>query len=172
MRIGLPSPQPNVCRPSKPFANSTMATVNLPPDFREFLQLLNAHFVEYLLIGGYAVAYHGYPRVTADMDIWIAVDPQNAEKVVATLKDFGFDLPELSAGLFLEAGQIVRLGVPPVRIEIATGISGVRFEECYAARVVDELDGLPVNLIDLEHLKINKRAAGRHKDLDDLENLP
>ena len=149
-----------------------MATVNLPPDFKEFLQLLSAHQVEYLLIGGYAVAYHGYPRATADMDIWIALHPQNAEKVVAALKAFGFDLPELSPALFLKEGQIIRMGVPPLRIEIATSISGVRFEECYAARVIALLDEVEVNLISLTHLKVNKKAAGRYKDLDDLENLP
>jgi hypothetical protein len=149
-----------------------MATVNLPPDFKEFLQLLSAHQVEYLLIGGYAVAYHGYPRATADMDIWIARHPQNAEKVVAALKAFGFDLPELSPALFLKEGQIIRMGVPPLRIEIATSISGVRFDVCYAARVIDILDEVEVNVISLPHLKVNKKAAGRHKDLDDLENLP
>jgi hypothetical protein len=149
-----------------------MASVSLPPDFKEFLRLLNAHRVEYLLIGGYAVAYHGYPRATADLDVWIAMSPQNAERVVAALKEFGFAVAELSANLFLEAGQIIRMGVPPIRVEIATSISGVRFDECHAARVIDELDGVPVNLINLTHLKQNKRAAGRHKDLDDLENLP
>jgi hypothetical protein len=148
-----------------------MATVNLPPDFKEFLQLLSAHHVEYLLIGGYAVAYHGYPRATADMDIWIALHPQNAEKVVA-IKAFGFDLPELSTGLFLKEGQIIRMGVPPLRIEIATSISGVCFEECYAARVIDILDEVEVNLISLTHLIANKKAASRYKDLNDLENLP
>lgn len=149
-----------------------MASINLPPDFREFLRLLNEHQVEYLLIGGYAVAYHGYPRATADMDIWIAVHPQNADKVVAALRAFGFNIPQLSAELFLKEGQIIRMGVAPVRIEIATSITGVQFDECYAARVIDELDGVPVNLITLAHLKINKKAAGRHKDLNDLENLP
>ncbi|MBI3326155.1 MAG: hypothetical protein HYZ81_05585 [Nitrospinae bacterium] len=129
-----------------------MATVNLPPDFKEFLKLLSAHQVEYLLIGGYAVAYHGYPRATADMDIWIAIHPHNAEKVVAALKAFGFDLPELSPALFLKAGQIIRMGVPPVRIEIATSISGVHFEECYAARVMDILDEVEVNFITLHHI--------------------
>ena len=106
------------------------------------------------------------------MDIWIVRHPQNTKKVVAALKAFGFDLPELSTELFQKEGQIVRMGVPPVRIEIATTISGVVFEECFAARVVDELDGVEVNIIDLAHLKINKKAAGRHKDLDDVENLP
>lgn len=149
-----------------------MATVNLPPDFREFLKLLNAHHVEYLLIGGYAVAYHGYPRATADMDIWIAVHSQNAERIVTALKEFGFDPPELSPALFVREGQMIRMGVPPVRIDIATTISGVSFAECYAARVVDVLDEIDVNLISLPHLKTNKKAAGRHKDLDDLENLP
>ena len=149
-----------------------MATIRLPLDFKEFLQLLNAHHVEYLLIGGYAVGYHGYPRATADMDVWVAIHPQNAEKIVTVLKEFGFDLPELSADLFLKENQIIRMGVPPVKIEITTTISGVTFEECYTERVVDVLDGVEVNLIDLKHLKINKKACGRHKDLNDLENLP
>ena len=149
-----------------------MATVNLPPDFKEFLRLLNEHQVEYLLIGGYAVAYYGYPRATADMDIWISTDPQNTQKLVDVVKEFGFDLPELTPELFQKEGQIIRMGVPPVRIEIATGISGVDFAECYVSRLVDMLDGVEVNVIDLPHLKINKKAAGRHKDLDDLENLP
>lgn len=149
-----------------------MATVHLPPDFKEFLQLLNAYQVEYLLIGGYAVGYHGYPRATADMDIWIALNPANANSVVAALKSFGFDLPELSADLFLKEDQIVRMGVPPVRLEIVTTISGVNFDECYDERVVDILDGVEVNLISLQHLKMNKQASGRYKDLNDLENLP
>jgi predicted nucleotidyltransferase len=149
-----------------------MATIRLPNDFKDFLKLLNANRVEYLLIGGYAVGYHGYPRATGDMDIWVAVNPENAAKTVVALKEFGFDVPELSAELFLRQNQIVRMGVPPMRIELTTTISGVNFEECYAARVVAELDGVKVNLIHLRHLKINKKAAGRHKDLNDLENLP
>ena len=149
-----------------------MATIHLPPDFKEFLKLLNAHQVEYLLIGGYAVSYHGYPRATVDMDIWIALQPANAERIVAVLKEFGFDLPELSPELFLKEWQVIRLGVPPVRIELATTVSGVNFNECYAERLTDILDGVKVNLISLKHLKINKKAAGRHQDLADLENLP
>ena len=149
-----------------------MATIHLPPDFKEFLRLLNVHKVEYLLIGGYAVSYHGYPRATADMDIWVAIYPANADRVVAALKEFGFDLPDLSPELFLRQWQIIRLGVPPVRIEIATTISGVDFAECYASRVQDTLDGVLVNLINLNHLKANKKASGRHQDLADLEHLP
>jgi phage replication-related protein YjqB (UPF0714/DUF867 family) len=149
-----------------------MATIHLPTDFKEFLKLLNVHRVEYLLIGGYAVGYHGYPRATADMDIWIAINPENAEKIVAALQQFGFTVPELTEELFLKKDQIVRMGLPPVRLEITTGISGVNFNECYAERVVDILDGVKVNIINLKYLKINKKASGRHKDLDDLENLP
>jgi predicted nucleotidyltransferase len=149
-----------------------MATIHLPSDFKEFLKLLNAHKVEYLLIGGYAVGYHGYPRATADMDIWIATNPDNADKMVSVLKEFGFDPAELSHQLFLKERQVVRLGVPPVRIEVATTVSGVSFGECYQQRIEDKLDGVKVNLISLKHLKLNKKAAGRHQDLADLEKLP
>jgi hypothetical protein len=146
--------------------------IRLPQDFKEFLKLLNVRKIKYLLIGGYAVGYHGYPRATADMDIWIATEPRNATKLVAALKEFGFNIPDLSAELFLQENQIVRMGVPPLRLEITTSISGVAFAECYRSRVVDELDGVQVNLISLKHLKINKKASGRYKDLNDLENLP
>ena len=149
-----------------------MATTQIPPDFKEFLQLLNAKEVEYLLIGGYAIGYHGYPRATVDMDVWIAIDPVNAKKVVVALFEFGFNVPELSPGLFLKEDQIIRMGVPPFRLEILTTISGVQFAECYAERVVDSIDGVEINIIDLEHLKINKKASGRYKDLNDLANLP
>ncbi|MDP2975121.1 MAG: hypothetical protein Q8N45_02790 [Anaerolineales bacterium] len=149
-----------------------MATIRLPPDFKDFLQLLNSHQVEYLLIGDYAVGYHGYPRATGDMDIWIAIHPQNAEKVVTVLREFGFDLPELSVELFLKENQIIRMGVPPVKIDITTTISGVQFDECYAKRIVDILDDVQVNLINLNHLKANKKAIGRLKDLTDVEHLP
>ncbi len=149
-----------------------MVTLNVPPDFKEFLRSLNDHRVEYLLVGGYAVGYHGYPRATAYMDIWIAVNPQNAYNLVAALKDFGFNTAELSPELFLREGQIVRMGVQPMRIEIMTSATGVKFDECYKTRVVDELDGVTTNIIDLDHLKINKKALGRYKDLADVENLP
>ena len=149
-----------------------MATIHLPSDFKEFLKLLNSHKVEYLLIGGYAVGYHGYPRATADMDIWIAMNPPNFQRIVIALKEFGFDLPELSPELFLKEWQIIRMGVPPIRIEIVTTVSGVNLNECYAERVMDTLDGVEVNMISLKHLKLNKKAYGRHRDLADLENLP
>ena len=146
--------------------------IRLPPDFKDLLRLLNSKQVEYLLIGGYAVGYYGYPRATADMDIWTGAHPQNAEKTVAALQEFGFGVPELSRELFLQENRVIRMGVPPLRIEIITSISGVSFESCYAERVVDTIDGVEVNLISLHHLKTNKKASGRFKDLDDLEHLP
>ena len=144
----------------------------LPPDFKEFLNLLKGKNIQYLLIGGYAVGYHGYPRATNDMDIWIAIDPKNAEQMVLVLKEFGFDTPQLSKELFLKKNSIVRMGIAPMRIEILTTISGVNFEECFKQRVVEEIDGIEVNIISLKQLKINKKSSGRHKDLDDFENLP
>jgi predicted nucleotidyltransferase len=146
--------------------------VKLPQDFKDFLKSLNAHGVDYLLIGGYAVGYYGYPRATNDIDIWIAIHRGNADRMVAALKEFGFDSPDLSASLFLQDKSIIRMGRPPMRIEIITRISGVKFDECYAQRVVDTIDEVQVNLISLKHLKINKKASGRHKDFDDLEHLP
>lgn len=133
--------------------------------------MLNSHQVEYLLIGGYAVGYHGYPRATADMDLWVAIHEQNAERLVTVLKKFGFNVPELPENLFMKANQIVRMGVPPMRIELLATISGVSFEECYRERIIDEIDGVEVSIINLRYLRINKRASGRHKDLDDLEHL-
>ncbi|TVM00302.1 MAG: hypothetical protein CV087_14305 [Candidatus Brocadia sp. WS118] len=146
--------------------------IGLPNDFKEFFILLNANGVEYLLIGGYAVGYHGYPRATNDIDIWIAMNQENAGKMMKVLKEFGFDTPELSSELFLQKDRMIRLGMLPMQIEVLVEISGVKFSECYAERINDVIDGIPVNLISLKHLKINKKASGRYKDLDDLEHLP
>ncbi len=148
-----------------------MAMIQLPPDFKEFLKLLNSHRVEYLLVGGYAVGYHGYPRATGDMDLWVAVRQNNAEKLVVVLREFGLNAPQLSADIFLQENQIIRMGVPPMRIELLTTISGVDFGSCYSERIVDEIDNVEVHIINLKHLKQNKQASGRHKDLDDLQYL-
>ena len=148
-----------------------MATIQLPSDFKEFLKLLNSHQIEYLLIGGYAVSFHGYPRTTLDIDIWIAIQRENAEKMVNALKDFGFENDQLTVDLFMKPNQIVRMGNPPFRIEIMTTISGVNFEKCFSERITEVVDGVKLEIINLEHLKLNKQAAGRYKDLDDLENL-
>lgn len=148
-----------------------MATIQLPHDFREFLRLLNAHQVEYLLIGDYAVSYHGYPRAKGDMDVWIATRRDNAARLVAALREFGMDVKQFSPELFNQENQIVRMGVPPLRIELLTTISGVTFDRCYAERITEVIDEVEVPIINLQHLKQNKKASGRHKDLNDLKNF-
>lgn len=144
----------------------------LTDDFREFLKSFNDHRVDYLLIGGYAVGLHGYPRATIDLDVWVRPDPGNARRIVAALREFGFDTSALDERLFIEPDSLVRFGVPPFRIEIMTAIAGVQFDPCHSRAVTFEIEGMVVPVIALADLKINKRAAGRHKDLNDLENLP
>ena len=149
-----------------------MTTIRLPTEFRELLKLLSAHEVRYLIVGGYAVAYHGYPRTTADIDLWIERSKENAARVCTALRDFGFAVPDLRPALFLKIDRIVRMGYPPLRVEILTSVSGVEFAPCYEHRAEDELSGVPASIIGLDCLKRNKRASGRHRDLDDLEHLP
>ena len=143
----------------------------LPKDFKELLQLLNSKKVEYLVVGGYAVALYGYPRATGDMDIWIAISKDNAHKTVEALKEFGFNTPQLKKELFLEKEKNIRMGNPPLRIEILTSIDGVEFTECYRNKNTVTIDGIGMNFISLEDLKKNKKASGRYQDLADIENL-
>ena len=148
-----------------------MATIRLPADFRDFLKLLNSHRVEYLLIGGYAVCYHGYYRNTADIDIWVAVSGENAAKLVAVIREFGFETPQLDEALFLNKGRMVRMGIEPTRIELLTEISGCDFAACYRNRIETQIDGVPVNIIGRTDLIANKLKTGRLKDLLDVQKL-
>ena len=118
----------------------------LPTEFSELLKSLNSHDVRYLVVGGYAVAYHGHPRTTGDIDIWIERSAENASWVVDALRDFGFNVPELKAELFLEPKRVIRMGHPPLRVEILTSASGVEFESCYSERVDDDLGGTPATI--------------------------
>jgi len=149
-----------------------MPTIPLPSDFSEFLKLLNEHRVRYLLVGGYAVAYHGYVRATADLDIWVEQSTENAEAIVACLIEFGFSVEKLDPELFLVSDRVVRMGFPPFRIELLTSVSGLEFQDSYDQRIQENWSDADISIIDLESLKVNKKAAGRHQDLDDLENLP
>jgi len=144
----------------------------LPPDFKDFLRLLSKHEARYLVVGGYAVALHGFSRYTGDMDVWIDATEENANRIVNALTDFGFDASDLDSRIFATPDQIIRFGAEPIRIEILTGISGVEFEECFPGRVTQNMDGLEVPFISLQNLRANKKAAGRPKDLLDLDNLP
>ena len=145
--------------------------IEFPKDFKEFLQLLNSNEIEYLVIGGYAVGYHGYPRATGDMDIWIAINEKTALKMVEVLKIFGFDLPEIKKEVFLKEEKVIRMGVPPMRLEILTSIDGVRFDTCFKNRIVADLGDLKVNFISKSDLLINKRSSGRPQDLVDFDKL-
>ena len=149
-----------------------MAIPTLARDFKEFLKLLNSNSVEYLLIGGYAVGIYGYVRATNDLDVWVNVSAENASRIERALREFGFAAPGLKADLFLTRNTVVRMGVPPIRIEILTSISGVEFELCYAERQVIHIEDMAVPVISLPRLRENKTASGRAKDLADLENLP
>jgi hypothetical protein len=146
--------------------------VKLPPDFKEFLSLLHTHRVKYLLVGGYAVAAHGYPRFTGDMDVWIQTNTVNAENVLKVCREIGFDVLNLRVELFTDPKQMTRMGHPPLRIEILNSVSGLSFDAAWENRISEVWDGVPVFLISLEDLRTNKLASGRLKDLADLENLP
>ena len=143
----------------------------LHPDFKEFVALLNAHDVRFLVVGGYAVAFHGHPRYTKDIDLWVEAEPENAARLMAALQEFGFGSVGLKAEDFLEPDQIVQLGYPPSRIDLITTLKGVEFGACYEARVTVEIEGVDVPFIDLEQLKQNKRSTGRNQDRADLEQL-
>lgn len=143
----------------------------LNQDFKEFIQSLNESDVRYLIIGGYAVAFHGHPRYTKDLDVWIELSQGNAANILKALTQFGFGSLGLTEDDFLEPDQIIQLGYPPSRIDIVTTVEGVDFESCYSSRVITTIDNVPMNFIDLENLKKNKKASGRLQDLADLENL-
>jgi predicted nucleotidyltransferase len=123
--------------------------IPLPRDFRDFLRLLNANGIKYVVIGGYAVAYHGYVRYTGDLDIFVELSDENAQKLSVALREFGFNLPRVRPALFLKKGKIIRMGYEPMRLEILNAIDGVTFEECYQKRRRVSLGGLKIDFIAL-----------------------
>lgn len=143
----------------------------LQPDLREFIELLNSHKVKYLIVGGHAVAYHGFPRYTGDFDFFIGMSETNANAMMAVLQAFGFGSLGIERETFLKPNQIIQLGVPPNRIDLLTSISGVDFELAWQQRESANLDSLPVHFIGQEQLIANKEASGRPKDLGDLSKL-
>ncbi|MGE0480900.1 MAG: hypothetical protein AB7Q17_10565 [Phycisphaerae bacterium] len=140
----------------------------VPPDFLAFLRLLREKHVRYLLVGGYAVNFYGHSRRTDDLNVWIALHPENAARLADALVEFGFARESVAPRLFLTAGRIVRMGRAPLRLEILNEISGVRFDDCYDRRVVAEIGNVSVALIALPDLLANKQSAGRPKDLADV----
>ncbi|MGH8858250.1 MAG: hypothetical protein ACREXG_09530 [Polaromonas sp.] len=143
----------------------------MTPDFKEFAALLNSNRVEYLVVGGYALAAYGHPRYTGDLDFWIGTDAINADRVLAALVQFGFGSLGIRSEDLTVPNQVIQLGYPPARIDLLTSIDGVDFVECYQRRVTVLVDGVALGFISLDDFKINKKAVGRHQDLADLEAL-
>jgi len=140
-------------------------------DFKEFIQFLNDNEVRYLVVGGYAVALHGYPRYTKDIDIWIESSRDNAGKLLKALERFGFGSVGLKLEDFLEPDQIIQLEYPPNCIDLLTSLVGVEFESCYESKIDVTIESVIVTFIDIANLKKNKKASGRLQDLADVENL-
>ena len=143
----------------------------LQADLREFIMLLNSHNVEYVVVGGHAVAFHGYPRFTGDIDFLIRTTPDNVSRVLTVLNVFGFGNLGIVEQDLLERGRVLQLGHPPNRIDLLTSISGVDFDSAWEQRVQTLMDDQPVALLGWDELIRNKRVAGRQKDLADLEKL-
>ena len=145
--------------------------MELDKDFREFIELLNEHKVQYLVIGGYAVNFHGYPRYTKDIDFWLWMTKPNIKKLIEAIKEFGFGELNLEIEDFMTTDNIIQLGYEPYRIDLLVDVEGIDFEECYERRIKAELDGTEVKFLSLQDLIRAKRAAGRLQDLADAEQL-
>ena len=145
--------------------------MEIQPDFKDLLGLFNVHKVEYIIVGGYALAYHGAPRYTGDIDIYVKPDPQNAGQIMKALAEFGFSSVGLTVEDFENPDKVIQLGVPPVRVDIITSISGVSWKDAFLGCVDGKYGDVPVKYIGLNEFIINKRTTGRKKDLSDLEAL-
>jgi len=145
--------------------------MEIQSDFKELLELFNSHKIEYLITGGYALAYHGAPRYTGDIDLFVKPDPENAANIINALDEFGFGSLGLTKEDFMEPNQIIQLGVAPGRIDIITSISGVTWEEANTGKIKGSCGGVTVNFVGREQFVKNKKATGRKKDLADIEAL-
>lgn len=145
--------------------------MEVQPDFRELLALLNKHAVEYIIVGGYALAFHGAPRFTGDIDIFVRPQPQNAARILEALNEFGFGSVGLTEEDFSTPHKVVQLGTPPVRVDLITSLTGVSWEEAVAANSPGSYGDVPVFFIGRKEFIANKRAMGRKKDLADIEAL-
>ncbi len=140
-------------------------------DFRDLLALFNAHKVDYTIVGAHALAYHGAPRYTGDIDILVRPDSENAQRILDALCEFGFGSLGLTVGDFVSPDKVVQLGVAPVRVDIVTSVTGVSWDEVAAGREVGTYGDLKVHYIGKKQFILNKRAIGRKKDFADLEAI-
>lgn len=148
-----------------------MAKLYLPNEWKELVELLNLNEVKYIIVGGVAVTYHGYPRFTGDIDFWIAVSKDNADKVIKCLNEFGFGSLGLSSADFLDDDMVLQLGRQPLRIDFLTSLTGLLFDECYPKAIITEYEGVKLTILDKDSLLINKAALGRPRDLGDVDEL-
>ena len=147
--------------------------MDLYPDFKEFLQLLNEENVEYLVGGGYAVTWHGYPRYTGDIDIWIQATPENAGRMMHVLRRFGAGSVGISEADFLDpAIDVLKMGREPIRVDMMTKMKGLEFSKAYPHRETLECDGVSISYLGLADLRTAKLASNRAKDQNDLQHLP
>ena len=140
-------------------------------DFKEFVELLIKHKVDYLVVGGYAVGIHGHPRYTGDLDIWLNVSDENAQRILASVNEFGFSSYKLSVKDFTKANGEIQLGYPPLRIDLLNHIDGVAFDDCFKNKKEVTVEGVKINFISYNDLLKNKRASNRPQDIADLDNL-
>ena len=143
----------------------------LDKDFEDFVFLLSKYNVEYMIVGGYALAFHGKPRHTGDLDIWINISDSNAEKMLKVIREFGMASLGMEKEDFLQKGIITQIGYPPLRIDILNEIDGVNFKDAYANKMIIDIEELSVNYIGLDDLIKNKKASGRHRDISDVTEL-
>jgi hypothetical protein len=168
LSTGLAGPPKSASQQSMP---SDVNIMEIPNDFKELLELFSKHKVEYLIVGGYALAFHGAPRFTGDIDLFVRPVRENARKILAALDEFGFGSLDLSEKDFITPGQVIQLGVPPIRIDIITSVSGVSWEKANLDKVPGQYDQTPVFFISLQDFIANKKATGRTKDAADIEAL-
>jgi len=145
--------------------------MEIQKDFKELLELFNAHKVEYIVVGGYALAFHGAPRFTGDIDLLVRPVAENARRILASLRDFGFDSLNLNESDFTRIENIIQLGVSPVRIDILTSLTGVDWEKSQANKVAGDYGGTPVYFLGKKEFILNKKSLGRKKDLADIEAI-
>lgn len=168
---GCPSRLNAASRPWNFCATPSIRMPTLHKDFADFLRLLNEREVRYLVVGGYAVAFHGYPRYTGDLDVFVEASGENATKLMAVYAEFGFDRSAMKPEMFTTPENVIRIGHEPVRLEVLTSISGVGFSEAYARRINVSVNDLTVPFISFADLIKNKLSTGRGKDLVDAETL-
>lgn len=145
--------------------------MDLNRDYQELLQSFVSHSVRFLIVGGYALAAHGHPRYTKDLDIWVWTDPSNAERIVKSLESFGFDGLGLTAQDFQEPGVVIQLGREPQRVDILTFATGLEFTQAYENRIMISIGGLEVPFVSVNDLRTNKLATGRLRDIADAADL-